>query len=519
MLPLKAPWFATAAGLGLWRVLRHRQGVLAWAFGALAVAGGLGQLLATPPNLLPQVAPGFATSNLPPGQSPNLLSPFLHGLLGWNPEEGGQRAAKAVGDGFWRIPQHSPAGRRYVEFFVDRWYPLEAGKTYTQSFYIRHDGSQARFTITFFTQRGHHPVPTQMEAVAPGVWRVWASYTAQEGDRAVRAIDFFNEGGDFTYLEVGWAQLEEGPTPTAYRMGPTGLKSLGWRLWWWVGVALLGFLVLQAGLWLFQSIPPSKAAWAILLGMLAHLAYAGWQWLEAGPGARVAGLTPQPNFLGHGAVMAAGLIWVLGGKRLGGVALGLAAALLFLSGSRTAFWALLLLGGAWAWSLGRSRPWVLGLAGLLGALALWQPELLGRLSQALTLDHSAQARLQFWQVAIQALRENPLGGIGFGHFPLYFDLNPPPNPIEPSPPHAHNLALHLLAEGGLLALLGLGIWLLGVGHALLKAGARPSLTLLGIALLLNLTDFSLFSAWVYYPLLLAVAFGLQKQHSPARVGL
>ncbi|WP_295406074.1 O-antigen ligase, partial [Meiothermus sp.] len=392
-------------------------------------------------------------------------------------------------------------------FFMNKWYPLEPGKTYTQSFYLRHDGREARLRITFFTQRGHHPVPTQKELVAPGVWRVWASYTAQEGDSAVRAIDFFNEGGDYTYLEVGWPQLEEGSRPTPYRLGPT-LKGLEWRLGWWVGAALLGFLVLQAGVWLLRVVPPSVVAWGVLLGMLAHLGYAGWQWLEAGPGARAAGLTPQPNFLGHGAVAAAGLVWALGGRRLGGVALAVAAATLWLSGSRTAFWALLLLGAAWGWSLGRYRWLALGAGGLLAGVALAEPELLGRLAQALTLDSNAQARLQFWQVAWQAFREHPLGGVGFGHFPLYFDLHPPRGAIEYSPGHAHNLGLQLLAEGGLLALVALGLWLAGVGWALARRRAWAALTLLGAVLLLNTTDFTFFSAWVYYPFLLAVAGAL-----------
>lgn len=514
LLPLQAPWFAALAALvGFWRLLLGRKPYLGGAFLGLALLGALGQGLSFQGFVFALSPPDYVTTTK--GGPPNPISPLLHGFLGWNHEDLGQRIAQRVAQGFWRIPRHNPkTGREFREFLEDRWYPLEPGQTYTQSFYLRHDGSQARLTITFFTQRGHHPVPTQMKLVAPGVWRVWARYTAQEGDGAVRAIDILNEGGDFTYLEVGWPQLEQGPTPSPYRMGPTGLRELGWRLQWWVGAALMGFLVLQGGVWLFQRTPTPAptAALAVLVGMLAHLGYAGWQWLEAGTGARVAGLTPQPNFLGHGAVAAAGLVWVLGGRRLGGVALAVATLTLWLSGSRTAFWALLLLGLGWGWSLGRYRWAALGMGGLLAGVALAEPGLLGRLAQV-AFDHSAQARLQFWQVAWQAFREHPLGGVGFGHFPLYFDLHPPSGAIEYSPGHAHNLGLHLLAEGGLLSLLGLGLWLAGVARALVARRAWPALVLLGAILLLNTTDFTFFSAWVYYPLILATASALaQRPH-------
>ncbi|MCL6525460.1 MAG: O-antigen ligase family protein [Thermaceae bacterium] len=523
LLPLQPAWFGGLAALvGLWVLLRGKRPLLWKAFLAMGLLGALGQLLTPASIYSPPERPSFLGS--PPKTTPpsNLIRPYdLKTLHGWNPKDFAGGQAKPVEQGFWYLPRHNPiSGHEQTEFLTDWWYPLKAGQTYTQSFYLRHDGQRANLQITFFTNQGHHPVPTQIEPVAPGVYRVWGSYTAKEGDGSLRAIDFLNQGGDFTYLEVGWPQLEIGSTPTPYQLGPTGLKPLDWRLWWWIGTTLMGFLMVQAGVWIFQQISPTHAALAVLAGLLVHLGYAGWQWLEAGPGARVMGFTPQPNFLGHGAVMAAGLIWVLGGRRLGGVALGVAALLLWISGSRTAFWAWLLLGAAWGWSLGRRRWVALGLAGLLGAVALFEPEWLGRFSQALSLDHNAQARLQFWQVALQAFRENPLGGVGFGNFTPYFNLYSPKNTIEYSPPHAHNLLLNLLAEGGALALLGVGVWLAGIVHLIVRTRAWPVLILLGVALVLNSFDFTFFSAWVYYPLLLAVAHaiaGAQDQPASAKM--
>jgi hypothetical protein len=440
--------------------------------------------------------------------------PLLYDLLGWNARDGGRREAVAVDQGFWRIPRSDPrSGRAYTEFLNERWYPLEAGRTYTQSFYIRHDGSQAHLAITFFTRRGHHEVPTHTEQVAPQVWRVWAVYTAQEGDIAVRALDFFAEVGNFSYLDVGWAQLEPGSAPTPYRFGRLGLESLAERVGWWVGTALMGFLVIQTGVWLFSRLAARRAAQMVLLGLGLHLGYALWQKLSHEGAARVAGLASQPNLFGHGAVMMAGLVWVLVGKRLGGMALLMAFLMVWTSGSRAALWGLLVLALAWSWGLGRWRWAALTPLGLL-AVSLWAwPAALGRLSQVFVLDTNAQARLQFWQVALQLAREQPLGGVGFGNFPIYFQFNLPPKPIEFSPGHAHNLLLHLLAEGGLLSVCGLVVLLGAMVAVIFRARAWPVLTLLLVALLLNLLDYSFFTAWCFYPLMLATAWALTRSRT------
>lgn len=515
LLSLQATWFAALAGLvGFANLLRVRKVGFVGPFVGFALLGGLGQWFSSESFVPRSVAPGYVALSTTSKPS-NPISPLLYELSGWNYEDGNRRAVKPADQGFWRIPRYDPqTGREYREFLTGRWYTLEPGRTYTQSFYLRHDGSEAKIAITFFTNRGHNLESTQMEFVTAGVWRVWASYKAQAEDNAVRAIDFISNGGDFTYLDVGWPQLEEGSSPSAYRPGDVGLKSLVWRIQWWAGTALMGFLVLWAGVTLFESFPFNRIALALWLGLFFHLGLALWQWLAGGMDARVTGLTPQPNLLGHGAVAIAGLIWVIGGNRLGGLALLLAALMVWLSGSRTAFWGLLLLAGAWGWSLGSRRWLAFGLAFGLVGLLIWQPELLGRLSQALVFDSNAQARFQFWQAAVQAFQTYPLGGIGLGHFTLYFDLHPPASVIEYAPGHAHSIFLHLLAEGGLLALLGFMTWVLGSSPVLWRTRAWPTVVLLVVVLVMNSFDFTFFSAWVYYPLILAMAVALFKDTKP-----
>lgn len=513
LLSLQPAWFAVyAAVVGVYELPRWRWR-LSWILLSFALVGSLSQFL-SPRELyrLPE-RPTFL-GNLPTRVLPfNLIQRSdLGGVFGWNPEDGPGGFANQVEGGFWHLPRKNPvSGREQVEFLNDRWYPLEAGKTYTQSFYLRHDGTRASFQITFFTERGHHPVPTQMASVAPGVWRVWGSYTAQEGDRSVRAIDFLNGGGDWTYLEVGWAQLEEGVAPTPYRPGAIQQTSLWQRVSWWLGTALLSGLVLQGSQFLLQRVRAAWVALALVAGLTLHLGYGLYQLLHLPEWAppRVSGFSPQPNFLGHGAVMMAGLAWLLGGSRIGGIALALAAGLVWVSGSRTAFLGLLVLLGGWVWGLRRWRRVALLLLLVLGGWLWAQPDQLGRLSEVFAANNPAEARPQIWAVAWQAFREHPWGGIGWGQFPLYYKLNLPAQPLEVAAQHGHNLLLQLLAEGGVLGLLAfLSLWG-GVVLSVFRSREWRAGLLLLLALLLNTFDYTWFYAGVYYPLWIAVAWALR----------
>nr|WP_223299808.1 O-antigen ligase family protein [Meiothermus taiwanensis] len=208
--------------------------------------------------------------------------------------------------------------------------------------------------------------------------------------------------------------------------------------------------------------------------------------------------------------MLAGLVWLLGGSRWGGAALAVSGLLIWVTGSRAAFWGWLLLLVVWWWGLGRWRWSMLGV--LVGGafLLAWQPEWLGRLSQATTLDSSAQSRLVIWQVAMRAFLEYPWTGVGFGNFPVYYQIHRPQGALEAITGHAHNLWLHLVAEGGGLALLGFLLWLGGLLGWLIRLQAGRVLALVAVVLVLGLFDFSFFFAGVYYTLLLALGVCISR---------
>ena len=54
-------------------------------------------------------------------------------------------------------------------------------------------------------------------------------------------------------------------------------------------------------------------------------------------------------------------------------------------------------------------------------------------------------------------------------------------------------------------MLGFGWLTVGILRLLLRARAWPVVTVFTVALVMNMLDYTFFSAWVYYPLILAVA--------------
>ena len=85
-------------------------------------------------------------------------------------------------------------------------------------------------------------------------------------------------------------------------------------------------------------------------------------------------------------------------------------------------------------------------------------------------------------------------------------INRPVTALEHSTGHAHNLWLHLLAEGGVLAALGFLLWFLGLMGLMLRQRVWKGGVLLLSTLVLSLFDYTFFFAGVYYPLLLALGY-------------
>lgn len=202
---------------------------------------------------------------------------------------------------------------------------------------------------------------------------------------------------------------------------------------------------------------------------------------------RVSGSLPHPNDLAlipillplTLALISQERSWPLRAVLLAG--LPLAFATVILSQSRNA-WLGLAIGLGVFFAFGTSRKIIVALAGLLillfgAAYALDIGNVPGRLRAILRAP--SEPRIGHWLVAWEMFKEAPLLGKGthtFGEFYLpYLSRVELPKGVTPEIariPWAHNLFLEILAERGLLGLVGFLAPVLAMGHRLLRARSQ-----------------------------------------------
>src|SRR5690625_715296 len=109
-------------------------------------------------------------------------------------------------------------------------------------------------------------------------------------------------------------------------------------------------------------------------------------------------------------------------------------------------------------------------------------------------------RLPFWSAAWQGFTESPLIG-NPESFPFYYASQSGQRVrIQEPPAHAHNQYLNVLYEGGLLGFIGLLLFILTLAWPAINRRDLPVLLLLGVVLLANFFDTTLFYGGVLYPL-------------------
>jgi O-antigen ligase len=146
------------------------------------------------------------------------------------------------------------------------------------------------------------------------------------------------------------------------------------------------------------------------------------------------------------------------------------------------------------------RGWRLWLGGpfLALVLALAAPGLVKeRFATLTTSGPDVATRADIWRAAANIWEQHPLLGAGLGEFPrAYSRIDLPgkqylPNTVLQPPPHAHDLALQLLAEQGILGLMAfIGILVPAFRSTIrLRAGPNRTTRLLGSALLVAILAF------------------------------
>ncbi len=111
------------------------------------------------------------------------------------------------------------------------------------------------------------------------------------------------------------------------------------------------------------------------------------------------------------------------------------------------------------------------------------------------------ARLPYWQVAWQGIKEKPLLGWGANAFPGYYQAHTDAKAqLRDTPAHVHNLYLHILFERGFIGLVGLILFLMALSIKAIQRRDTPFLIVFAGILLINVFDTSLIYGGVLYPL-------------------
>ncbi len=111
----------------------------------------------------------------------------------------------------------------------------------------------------------------------------------------------------------------------------------------------------------------------------------------------------------------------------------------------------------------------------------------------LQTDTSIKCRLIFWEEALQAFRENPVFGIGFGGWQSFFGELQKLKGYECPNYHAHNIFIHEMVESGVMGIAILSIFLLYIFLKISKVYFRNNISieaeiilLIGVSALVNM---------------------------------
>jgi O-Antigen ligase len=416
-------------------------------------------------------------------------------LTAWNQSFTGHQWARAQANGSWRLDHRAIDGSLNQEIYLARYYPLEVGQTYMQRFELRSD-APVDFLVSVFTDRGHQPIEPKRIGRVGNRLRFQVSFTAQDGDTFLRAMNLVGLTGAWSWLELGSVQLIRSDQVLSADASELSQKFLMLKPWFWLGSLFLAMSAMIAMRRFSTLIQPRAMAWTMLLGMGMQLIM-----VLAGVGA-VGGLYSDKNQLAHGAVMVSALIAVLAPSGLGFIGVAVAGFIAVMLGARGALLVLsfILIGLFVQFGFIRSRRWLLGvtLALVIGAgLLAW----LVRPSQE--AFQSGVARFEIWQIAWQALLERPMG-YGPAQFAEVYALHRPSDAFDALVAHPHSFLLGLGVEFGWPGLLGVVLIWLWFLRAIFQTRSWSVLPVVVSAVLLNVFDYTWFTASLALPLWLAV---------------
>jgi hypothetical protein len=422
-------------------------------------------------------------------------------LTGWSRGDDSKKWA-VERNGFWRVWQNPQAS--IEEIYVAREYQLLDGVSYTQRFEYRSD-VPVEFMISVFTARGHRLVRPVLESSSRDRLRFRVEFVAQPGDGFLRAFDLVALRGPWAWIELGSMELFQTQRGPAQVNTPTWFEQLmNLKPWYWVGsvfLAMSGLVLMKQFLGLLHF----RAVGALGFGLMVLLIWIVLNFVDGG-----IGLPSDKNQLAHGVTMIAALLLMIAPVRTGGLALFVAFGTAVALGARGALLVLAVVTmdffrrfGFWV----SRRSWFafgLGLIFVFGLVA-WQVR---PSSQAV---QSGFARFEIWRIAWEAIVNRPQG-YGPGQFAVEYATSRASDAFDAVVSHPHNLLLGILFEFGWLGLIGFLVLMYVLARQCVTARAWSHLVVIAVAVLLNLFDYTWFTAGVAIPVWLAL--GVPYNHRP-----
>lgn len=420
----------------------------------------------------------------------------------------------AVRNGFVYLPRAQTQNNALYTAIIAPMTPLRLvsnDKPLTFSFYLKSTQERPTFWIGFWAKDGGaYPVQPQFIPVSPHTWRVVGTFAPSKPEYLER-VSLENIKGKWAEIGLSAAQLWDGTDAITFSLNaPKPNQYISIIRWGLQGLMAVPLLI--GSLFLLKHVRHEQILIALLVGVTLHTGIALYEFLNsASRDVRVVGLTDQPNFLGHLAVVSVAVLILLGGWVWGFTGLFLAGVITFLTGSRAALLGSVGLLIFWFTKIPtRYKLALIGATFVLGVL-LFQPWQGGRLTDIGNLNYfTTQARLQTWEVARAAIPENPWFGIGLDNFRYLYLNHRPEGAVEAEITHAHNLFLQLLVGSGIVGLSGFLLLLGWIILRLIRWHQWQVIMVIFIIIIINLVDYTWFTAGIYSALWLAIAFGFQS---------
>jgi hypothetical protein len=416
-------------------------------------------------------------------------------------------------DGFWQILNLKDKNHT-LEILTQSKFYIESGKTYTQSIFVRHNGSNLGLQFTFFSANGHFPAKTNINRLSNDLYRISATYVGRPGDIWIRAVDLLVlPDANWDQLSIGFAQLELSDIATPYQWQQNYSFKPEISFFWWVGVFFISFIAMTIGyssskLVFFLFLKYSSALILIIYGLMS-ISQGGNDVFNLKIQFLDLVVTENTNFIAHSSVIISSIILLLEDSAFSILFLLLSLVVSVLFKSYTAIF-----GNFALLSMCFFRHYSIKIKIVYLAIPMIIFTYIFTSNFYRILDfYSIRSRLEVWLVTTKIWIQNPLFGIGINQFPESYIQFRSLSDLDSTLTHAHNIILQLLAESGIFGCAIYITFLIFIASKIYFKDKNIALTILLTIFTMNMFDFTWFYAWIHIPIwiVIGIAFRIRLQ--------